>query len=370
MTIRTRRAAAAAGLVLASVSYLAACSDAPANSEAHSAKGPASTTDSTDSLGTKSSAADVLPEGVYRTPPLTADDIRAAANAGGFTRTEAAAVTDLFSDSVVWELTLADGRWTQSEIYDGAPADVGWEGSYTVTDGHTVVATEDGGSAITYGYELFRNKLTLTPKLGSAWNRDDALHQTVIYESAPFIRRAASNSGASQSVDDFVVPFTIELADWLDPEPSQKSSTFVTWEAPDHSRGLRVMSPVAVYLPGHRTTSPPPADFAAYLTSLRDAGAEVDDIVRTEVDGLPATEMTIGLASGTQSAALDGAIGCPALGQSADVCFGPQEDLLLRLVAVDVAENPVLIWERDPRSAAVGLTDGSFDAMIETIQFH
>jgi hypothetical protein len=321
----------------------------------------------TSTAASSSAEADALPEAVYRTAPLTAADIRAAATAGGFTDDEAAVVTDLFSESVVWELTLAGGRWTQSEIYDGAPAEVGWQGTYVVSAGDTVVATEDGGSAVTYDYALVGDELTLS-LVDVPGDRDNLLHQTVIYQSGPFLRNGAPEDTAQQSVDEFVVPFTIQLADWLDPAPSQESPSFVTWESADHARALRVMAPVAVYRPGHTEPSPPPEDMGAYLTSLADAGAEISDVADTDVDGRPATEMTIGLPTGMGPGTLDGAIGCPEADQAADTCFGPQDDLLLRLVTVDVDGTPVLIWERDGRDDADALSDGTFDAMIASLR--
>jgi hypothetical protein len=78
--------------------------------------------------------------------------------------------------------------------------------------------------------------------------------------------------------------------------------------------------------------------------------------------------MTIGLPPGTGPGSLDGAIGCPETDQAANTCFGPQDDLLLRLVTVDVDGTPVLIWERVGREDTDALSDGTFDAMIASLQ--
>ena len=59
----------------------------------------------------------------------------------------------------------------------------------------------------------------------------------------------------------------------------------MTWEARDQQRGLRVLSPLEVYKPGQSEAVPPPKDYAAYLMSLADSGAEITDAADIEVDG-------------------------------------------------------------------------------------
>ena len=79
--------------------------------------------------------------------------------------------------------------------------------------------------------------------------------------------------------------------------------------------------------------------------------------------------MTIALGAEAEPGSLDGAIGCPAAGQAPDTCFGPQDDLVLRLAVLDVDGTPVLVWERAARSAADTPDDGTFDAMLDSIRF-
>jgi hypothetical protein len=149
--------------------------------------------------------------------------------------------------------------------------------------------------------------------------------------------------------DSFVVPFDLRLPSWLPEDPSVQERTFVTWDAADGSRHLRVMAPVSVYRPGAAKASPLPADFTAYFLGLASRGVRFDDKSTTTISGHPATVVTA-----TTSASLDGAFGCPTPNLSAEDCFGFQPDLVLRIAVIDVDGRPVLAWLRedaDPKPA-------------------
>jgi hypothetical protein len=171
----------------------------------------------------------------------------------------------------------------------------------------------------------------------------------------------------SQTIGMFVVPFTIRLADWLDPGSADTGKQFVTWQSSDEQRAVRVLSPVSVYQPGSSTDAPPPTDLTTYILSLADAGATITDRVDTKVDSHAAVEVSVGLPSGADS--LDGALGCPAPGLDAADCFGPQDELVLRLVVVDIDDIPVLIWERDYADQADDVDYSAFDEMVASIRF-
>ena len=327
--------------------------------------------------GTSSAAAATghLVEGVYRTDPLTADEISAAGAAAGFSDADVAPFATFFQESVVYEVVLADGSWTQSAIVDGGAPDVGWRGTYEVTDDGTVVASDECGD-ITYGYAVAGDVLSLDVLDDECPGTDELIAQTTIYESGPFTRQAEATDGASASTDgvvhqadSFVVPFTVTLASWLDPAPAEESPNFVTWEALDQQRGLRVLSPVEVYRPGRAEAEAPPKDYSTYLMSLAHAGAELTDVADIEVDGRSAKELTVGLSPGASPGSLDGALGCPEPGLDAESCFGPQDDLLLRLVLIDVDGIPVLVWERDFSDAPDAIDYTSFDQMIASLRF-
>jgi hypothetical protein len=316
-----------------------------------------------------------LAEGVYRTDPLTAEDLRAAAAAAGFSHADVEPFATSFEESVVYELALANGSWIESEILDDGAPEVGWHGTYKVTDAGTVVATDPCGD-ITYAYAVAGSTLTLDVLEDECQDPVDLIAQTVIFESGPFTRQpdAAEAGGETPGVvvheaASFVVPFTITLADWLDPDPAEDSSNFVTWEGREQDRGLRVLSPLEVYKPGQSEAVPPPKDYPTYLMSLADSGAEISDAADIEVDGRPATVVTIGLLPDAPPGSLDGALGCQEAGLAAEDCFGPQSDLLLRLAVIDVDGTPVLVWVRDFREAADTIEYESFDAMIASLRF-
>lgn len=103
------------------------------------------------------------------------------------------------------------------------------------------------------------------------------------------------------------------------------------------------------------------------MLSLVDFGPTISDRVDTEVDGRPAVEVTVGLAPGMDS--LDGVLGCAEHGLDPGDCFGPQDELVLRMVVLDVAGTPVLIWERDQADQADSVDYGSFDEMVASIHF-
>jgi hypothetical protein len=327
--------------------------------------------------GTSSAAAATghLVEGVYRTDPLTADEIRAAGAAAGFSDADVAPFATFFEESVVYEVVLAGGSWTQSAIVDGGAPDVGWRGTYEVTDDGTVVASDECGD-ITYGYAVAGDVLSLDVLDDECPGPDELIAQTTIYESGPFTHQpdatesaVGTPAGVVQEATSFVVPFTITLADWLDPAPAEELPHFVTWEALDQQRGLRVLSPVEVYRPGQSEAAAPPKDYLTYVLSLANAGAELTDVVDTEVDGRSAKELTVGLAPGAARGSLDGALGCQEGGLDAESCFGPQDDLLLRLVVIDVNGTPVLVWERDFSDAAGAIDYASFDQMVASLRF-
>jgi hypothetical protein len=347
---------------------LSACDD----TESGAASTPSGSEATPTVASSQGSADGDLVEGVYRTDPLTADDILAAAAGAGFTDEEAAPFATFFEESVVYELVLADGSWTQAARVDGGAADVGWRGTYDVVDADTVVASDECG-AVTYGYTVAGEMLTLDVLEDACPGADELVAQTTIFESGAFTRQAGVANGTAGGVvhdaASFVVPFTITLASWLDPVPAAESPNFVTWEALDQQRGLRVLSPVEVYEPGKSEAVPPPSDYLSYLMSLADSGAEITEVADIEVDGRPATEVTVGLSPDATPGSLDGALGCQEPGLAADTCFGPQSDLLLRLVVIDVDGTPVLVWLRDFRDRADAIEYESFDAMIASMRF-
>jgi hypothetical protein len=313
-----------------------------------------------------------IPEGLYRTPELTRDDLLAAGLDAGFSEADMNAFLDAdgIEGTVQFGLLLADGGWTQRYAYDGADEDVGWRGTYEVVDADTVIATDPCG-AITYEYALDGDVLTLDMVDDQCPGLGEQIAQTVIFESAPFTLEApaegeVATAPTSYASTSFVVPFEVTLPPWVAPEPATELPNFVTWEGDQVDRGIRFLFPLNVYLPGETSPTHLPEDYAAYLLGQEEYGAVFEDVVETTVDGLPATIVT----GTTDGGHLDGSLGCQEQGLAAEDCFGLQPDLILRLAVIETDAGPLLVWVRDIRGADDrDLEYESFDEMLASLHF-
>ena len=98
----------------------------------------------------------------------------------------------------------------------------------------------------------------------------------------------------------------MRLPMWLQRKAPVEESAFVTWDATDGKRKVRVMAPVSVYRPGAAKESGLPEDFTAYFLGLRSDGVRCADQTKTTIAGHPAT-----LVTATTATPLDGVFGCP-----------------------------------------------------------
>ena len=294
--------------------------------------------------------------------------------AAGFDPADVKALVDAdgIHTSTVMILRLANGGWTWSVEYDGAPEEVAWRATYQVIDQDTVVATEPCGS-VTFNYEVVGDELTLDfieDCAGAAGDQTGSIAQTILAESAPFTSVAqhadsADESTLAYSSTTFAVPFEVTLPEWVVPEPTAEEPNFVTWEGSDMDRAIRFLAPINLYPPAAMTTgtpSPLPDDYLSYLFSLTDYGATFDDVVETTIDGLPTTVVTA-----TTDRSLDGSLGCQAEGLTAPDCYGVQPDLTLRLAVVEIGDQPLLIWVRD--IGGVDAEYDTFDEMLASLHF-
>lgn len=74
----------------------------------------------------------------------------------------------------------------------------------------------------------------------------------------------------------------------------------------------------------------------------------------------------------TALSSLDGSLGCPKAGLAAGDCFGLQTDLVLRIAAVNVHGETLLIWMRQSQSAGVEARKkgfASFKDMLASVRF-
>ena len=136
----------------------------------------------------------LLPEGTYRTPELTREQLIAAGVKAGFTRAQAeqALALERINQTATFTLTLERGQWTQSFNYDGIREGIGFLATYKVIDRSTVVVTEPGGDETVFEYALEGDAIRISFK-----NTDpQQLCQGdtkcpmgfMVWESAPFSR--------------------------------------------------------------------------------------------------------------------------------------------------------------------------------------
>jgi hypothetical protein len=270
---------------------------------------------------------------------------------------------------------LAGGGWSLLQSIDGKPATVGWRGSYKVIDDHTVTATSDCGT-MTYRYALVGDQLSLKVVDVGCPGVGDLVAQTIVYQSAPFTKVGnATNDtaapatgqggvGSTYSSSTFVVPFDVTLPSWLPETPTVDEHNFVTWEATDADRAVRVLAPVNLYPPGGSGTTPPPQDYLAYLLSQSDHGGQFADVSKATVGGHPATILTA-----TTKNSLDGSLGCQQDGMAAADCFGLQPDVTLRIAVIDTGGQTVLIWLRNTVGVDETQQLKDFDQMLSSIHF-
>ena len=198
-------------------SWIACAAIALAVPGCDSTSGDSSTATPTTAAPATAAPATGLPEGSYRTPALTMDQLTAAAVAAGFAQPEterALAEADL-TTSAIYTIRLFAGGWTLLVGHDGAPAELGMESKYTVVDDHTVIFTDSCG-AITYDYSMQGDQLSLRVVTDECPGRGELLTQTFIYQTAPFVRigagpppTAGTAAASSYASTSFAVPFGV-----------------------------------------------------------------------------------------------------------------------------------------------------------------
>jgi hypothetical protein len=185
----TGRTAALLGcsLIFAFLSACASGSDSgptesTASAPAAAARAPAAPSDS------------LLPEGTYRTPELTREQMLASAMKAGFTQAQAeqALARERITKTATFTLTLERGQWTQSFNYDGVREGIGFLATYKVIDHNTVVVTEPEGDETVFEYALEGDAIRISFKNidpQQLCQRDaKCAGGSIVWESAPFSR--------------------------------------------------------------------------------------------------------------------------------------------------------------------------------------
>ena len=143
---------------------------------------------------TATATGSLLPEGTYRTPELTREQLIAAAVKRGFTRAQAqqALAADRINQTATFTLRLERGQWTQSFNYDRIREGIGFEATYKVIDHSTVVVTEPGGDQTVFAYALEGNAIRISFKNADpqqmCQNDPKCPMGFIVWESAPYIR--------------------------------------------------------------------------------------------------------------------------------------------------------------------------------------
>ncbi|HEY6686742.1 MAG TPA: hypothetical protein VI094_11115 [Propionibacteriaceae bacterium] len=185
----TRRAAALLGSSLI-FAVLTACGSGPDPELAKSTASASAATTRAVAAATNS----LLPEGTYRTPELTREQLIATAVKRGFTRAQAeqALARDRISQTATFTLTLQRGQWTQSFNYDGSREGVGFVATYKVIDHSTVVVTEPGGDETVFEYALEGDAIRISFKNADPQRMCQGDTKCplgfIVWESAPFSR--------------------------------------------------------------------------------------------------------------------------------------------------------------------------------------
>lgn len=169
-----------------------ACSGGPISPAASAPSSPAAAASSVQTataspppLAGASAAAtpSALPEGTYRTAPIPTATLKATAEAAGFTWDP----TRWTATTTVYSIRLNRGRllWFCSE--DGATAGLCSQGTYVVTNDHTVTYTDAmDGSSFTLTFSLDGDVLTThVDPAGLACG----IECVIFFDSAPFVRQ-------------------------------------------------------------------------------------------------------------------------------------------------------------------------------------
>lgn len=164
----------------------------------------------------------------------------------------------------------------------------------------------------------------------------------------------------------FELPLTVTPPASMQPGPIDAAG-LIAWQASaTEDKKIRFMLPKQVYLPGKATAEKPPADYLSYIESLASTGTKLTDTKKIQVDGHPATLLTI-IGS---DAEIPGSLGCPEQGgDPVDDCFAPQPDLSLRMAVIDLTGKTLLAWSRMPTASPDPAFVDSFEQMLGTVHF-
>ena len=189
------------------------------------------TTAPTPSPAASASAASPL-EGSWSTGTLTCDQQNAALTKAGFTEAELTLVGwDVGGCGGMMHGSQFTARFAEGRLIHFNDGSVGWDGVYELTTPGTFIAGDLGPEAglyITYTYVLDGDLLTIDmidnqmPASNEAERLGELVAQTVIYESAPFVR-----DGTGTAFTSTLYPYTVRLPEgWTATTPGVDEDFF------------------------------------------------------------------------------------------------------------------------------------------------
>jgi hypothetical protein len=182
-----------------------------------------------------------------------------------------------------------------------------------------------------------------------------------------------SSAGQAYSSTAFVPPLSVAVDPVLKSPPTTDSRSLLSWDAvASQDNKVRFLVPVEIYRPGGDTPGKLPQNYLTYLQGLAKDGVEVSDVVKTTVDGHPATLMNLSstFAANRPDGFFDGVLGCPTRGaDQSEGCYGPQPDLTLHLGVIDVGGTTLLAWARTSKDNPDPPFVAAFERMLASVRF-
>jgi hypothetical protein len=194
--------------------------------------------------------------------------------------------------------------------------------------------------------------------------------------SGPATAAPSSPTGQTYASKAFVVPLTVTVDASLKSPPVLDSRNLLYWDAAKSSvNKVRFLVSTNLYGPNSSISEAPPKDYLKYLQGLTSQGLGLSNVVKINVDGHPATLMTV-TSNAADHGFFDGSLGCPNTGATQDTgadhgegCYGFQPDLSLRLAVIPVGNTTLLAWARASNPHPDEAFFAMFERMLNSVRF-
>jgi len=190
--------------------------------------------------------------------------------------------------------------------------------------------------------------------------------------SGPAKVSPSSPAGQTYATKNFMLPLTVTVDASLLSPPAFDLKNFLTWYAAQSSDNkVRFLVPTNVYRPGSTVSEAPPKNYLTYLQGLTRHGVTLSHVVKTTVDGHPATLMTATADSAAgPDGFFDGTLGCPNTGaDQTEGCYGIQPDITARLAVIPIGNTTLLAWARTSKASPDEAFFATFERMLKSVRF-